>query len=302
VSGSWQLRLLRAGFRATQAVSTGAAARLGDRLFCTPPSSSVPAAVRELFTHAERSSVVADGDRVAVWRWGSGPAVALVHGWGSRAARLAVHVEPLLAAGFSVVAYDAPAHGESEGRLGSGIQSARALLAIAERTPLYGVVAHSLGSAATLVALRDGLELRRAVFIAPPSDIHVYVERFAEMFGARDDVVEAMMRRTEERLRFRWDDFDLVGMAAAVRSAELLLIHDRDDDEVSWHCGESIAAAWPGGTLVTTQGLGHHRIARDAEVVARAARFLAAGLERSGPSGPDASSGSGARSREAARA
>ena len=275
---SWKIRAVRAALRATQAVSTDAAARLSDRLFCTPPSSAVPAAVQDLFTRAERDSLVVDGERVAVWRWGTGPAIALVHGWGSRAARLAVHVEPLLAEGFSVVAFDAPAHGESEGRLGSGIQTARALLAVAATTPLHGVVAHSLGAAATLIALREGLQLRRAVFIAPPSDIHVYLDRFAAMFGVRDDVIAAMMRRTEQRLRFRWDDLDLVGMAAGVRGVELLLIHDHGDEEVAWDCGAAIVGAWPGATLITTDGLGHNRIARDPAVVARAARFHAAGI------------------------
>src|SRR3712207_6641379 len=113
----WRIRAVRAGFRATQAASTAAAARPADRIFCAPPASSLPSAVRDLFTRRERSSIVVDGGRVAVWEWGNGPTVALVHGWGSRAARLAVHVEPLLGAGFSVVAFDAPAHGESEGRV-----------------------------------------------------------------------------------------------------------------------------------------------------------------------------------------
>lgn len=282
----WRIRLARAGFGATQALSGAAAARLADRLFCSPPSSSVPTAVRELFTRAERSSVVVDGQRVAVWKWGAGPTVALVHGWGSRAARLAVHVEPLLAEGFSVVAFDAPAHGESEGRLGSGLQTARALTAVAAATPLYGVVSHSLGAAATLVALRDGMELQRAVFIAPPSDISVFLMRFAEMFGLREDVLRAMKRHTEERLRFSWDDFDLVRMAATAHRGELLLVHDREDDEVDWECGAAIAAAWPGATLLTTEGLGHHRIARDPGVVAQAARFLGEGLKPAPTSAP----------------
>ena len=282
MSGDWKLRAVRGALRATQAVSTGAAARLADRLFCTPPSSTVPNVVRDLFTRAEHGSVVVDGQRVATWKWGSGPTVALMHGWGSRAARLAVHVEPLLAEGFSVVAFDAPAHGESEGKLGSGLQAAHALRVVAGSTPLYGVVGHSLGAAATLFALSDGLELRRVVFIAPPSDIGVYVDRFAQAFGLRDDVVAAMRRRTEQRLRFSWDELDIVKLAGQVRGTELLLIHDREDEEVALDCGESIAAAWPGGTLMVTEGLGHHRIARDPTVVAHAARFLAAGLGRPG--------------------
>ena len=33
--------------------------------------------------------------------------------------------------------------------------------------------------------------------------------------------------------------------------------------------------AWPGARMVTTRGLGHHRLVRDPQVIAEAVRFLA---------------------------
>lgn len=271
---AWQLAALRGTFTAVQAVSSDGAGWLGDRLFCTPPTSRVPTASRAVLARATRSWVVSEGRRVAVWRWGEGPAVALMHGWGSRAARLATHVPVLLERGFSVVAFDAPAHGESEGRLGSGIEAARALREVARTVPLFGAIGHSLGSAATLIAMDDGLALERAVLIAPPSNIGAYADRFAELFHLTPAAYAAMRRRTETRLRFRWDDFDLLAMASR-RTEPVLLIHDRGDDEVAWDNGARLAAAWPGATLVSTDGLGHHRIAHDPGVVARAADYLA---------------------------
>jgi pimeloyl-ACP methyl ester carboxylesterase len=211
-----------------------------------------------------------------------GPVVALVHGWGSRAARLAVHVRALLERGFGVVAFDAPGHGESDGTLGSGVQAARALQAVAADRPIYGVLAHSLGAAATMIALREGLPLSRAVFISPPGDIATYADHFARLFGLRPDVQAAMMRRTARRLRFAWADLDFAAMAAEMRHVELLLVHDRDDDEVPRRFGERIAAAWPRARLVTTEGLGHHRIARDPAIVDAAATFLAEGAAHRG--------------------
>ena len=46
---------------------------------------------------------------------GAGPRILLVHGWGGHAARLRRYVRPLNAAGFRVVAFDAPGHGGSGG-------------------------------------------------------------------------------------------------------------------------------------------------------------------------------------------
>jgi pimeloyl-ACP methyl ester carboxylesterase len=274
---SFQIAAVRALLRATQTVSTPAAAWLADQIFCSPPASTVPKSVAPLMAAARRASVSVEGRRVVVWHWGEGPAVALLHGWGSRAARLAVHVEPLLARGFAVVAFDAPAHGESEGRLASGIQQARALLEIARTTPLYGAVAHSLGGAGVMLALREGLPLKRVVLISPPADIGIYAEHFAQMFGLRPEVKEAMKARTAERLRFAWKDLDFPALARGFGHVEALLLHDRGDHEVPSEYGERIAANWPGATFVATEGFGHHRIAREPAVVDAAARFVAEG-------------------------
>jgi len=54
----------------------------------------------------------------------------------------------------------------------------------------------------------------------------------------------------------------------------LLVIHDRDDPTVPWADGAAIATAWPGAELVTTTGLGHRDLLRDASVVARAVAFV----------------------------
>ena len=54
----------------------------------------------------------------------------------------------------------------------------------------------------------------------------------------------------------------------------LLVFHDVQDSEVAISNGEAIASAWPGATLVKTEGLGHKRIVHDEGVVTRAVRFL----------------------------
>ena len=53
--------------------------------------------------------------------------MVLVHGWGSRAGRFSGMARALAGSGFRVVAYDAPAHGRSTGRLASLPEFARAL-------------------------------------------------------------------------------------------------------------------------------------------------------------------------------
>ena len=83
----------------------------------------------------------------------------------------------------------------------------------------------------------------------------------------------SMRVRLERRLGFEWKHMDVPRFAPAMR-IPLLVIHDRDDREVRWDDGAAIAAAWPGAQLVTTTGLGHHRIVSDGGVIQQVLGFL----------------------------
>ena len=57
-------------------------------------------------------------------------------------------------------------------------------------------------------------------------------------------------------------------------SASLMVIHDKEDRFVPYCEGAELANAWPEGRLMTTFGLGHHRILRDCDVVNAAVDFV----------------------------
>jgi pimeloyl-ACP methyl ester carboxylesterase len=269
------LRFTRAAFGAVQRASPGLAARWAERLFCSPPRRAISERMAAWLAAGRRFGLTVGGRRVAAWSWGErGPGVLLVHGWGSRGARFVDLGGALLASGFRVVTFDAPGHGASSGRLSSGLEFARAALAVATAIgPVSAVVGHSLGGFAAALAIESGLAARRAVFIAPSANPNSYSAQFASVLGVQDPVMTSMQERLERRLGFRWNEMDVPRFAPAMR-IPLLVIHDRDDREVRWDDGAAIAAAWPGAELVTTSGLGHHRIVSDAAVIKQVLAFL----------------------------
>jgi pimeloyl-ACP methyl ester carboxylesterase len=270
-----KLRLLRSIFRAITAISPAAAAAVAMALFRKPPRHRDSDVERAALGRAEPLRLSMDGRPLAAWRWGNGPAVLLVHGWGSRGSRLASFVAPLTDAGYSVVAFDAPGHGASAGRLSSLPQFIAAIETVArELGPLAGIVAHSMGAAATTLAMSRGLRAGRVVFLAPAVDPIGYTERFAEIVGLRTDILDRMRLSIERRFGQSWEDFEVLRPAAKM-TAPLLVFHDREDRDVAWTDGQAIAAVWPGAELVSTSGLGHRRIVHDPDVVVRAVSFLA---------------------------
>jgi hypothetical protein len=54
----------------------------------------------------------------------------------------------------------------------------------------------------------------------------------------------------------------------------MLIILDTDDRFVAYQEGAELAAVSPGGRLITTAGLGHHRILRDSGVIEDSVAFI----------------------------
>ena len=274
-----RLSVVRALFRGLAPIAPAAAAEFAVALFRRPPGRKDSVSERAALAAGERIDLALHGRRLAAWRWGAGPPVLLVHGWGSRGARLASFIGPLTEAGLSVVAFDAPGHGASAGRLSSLPQFIAAIETVADRFgPVEGVVAHSMGGAATTLAMGRGLAIGRAVFLAPVADPAGYSERFADVVGLGPELVARMKAKIERRFGARWEEFDVIAAARRMTSP-LLVVHDRGDRDVAWADGAAICAAWPGAELVSTEGLGHRRIVQDPGVVARAIAFLVRPVE-----------------------
>src|SRR5262245_27033253 len=162
--------LVRWAFPLLAQVSPGAAAGLADRLFFTAPRRRRSVPIDAFLATGCPGEVRVQGTRVRTWSWGTGPAVMLVHGWGGVGGQFRAFVPALVDRGFSAVAFDAPGHGRSGGRLSSIVDMARALSAVAAKTPrVHAVIAHSLGGAATALALRDGLAAKRTVLVGAPA-------------------------------------------------------------------------------------------------------------------------------------
>ena len=251
------------------------ASRVAADLFMTPRRHRTPDRERILLTGATPFDVrLGDSTTIKAWSWGIGPVVLLVHGWEGRGSQLAPFVRPLVDAAYRVVAFDAPGHGASDGNRSSLPHFTYALRAVAAATAEpHAIIAHSLGCAATTLALRDGLTANRLVFMAPPLEPADYTLRFGEILALDSEIIARMRLRIEERFLRKWSDYSLA-LTAKEMTAPLLIIHDRQDQETFWSEGNELASIWPNARLITTDGLGHRRILREPSLIEEATRFI----------------------------
>jgi len=281
------VRLTRAALQTAYLVSDDLGTSFAERLFTSPKRHARPDRERAILASGRPFSVdvtlgaprwAGQHVEVAAWRWGNGPTVLLVHGWEGRGSQLGALVAPLVAAGMSVVTFDAPAHGDSGGSRLYLTDHADALAAVAAHAgPLHAIVAHSFGAPAVLLAhARHGVRAERNVMIAPNAVIEDSVARFAQ----------AVALDPTDRAHFEAHLAESTGVSivelaletlAGRRSDALLVIHDRGDREVPFSHGERLATVWKDATLREVAGLGHRRILRDDAVIADVARFASFG-------------------------
>jgi pimeloyl-ACP methyl ester carboxylesterase len=252
------------------------AAKLAERLFVTPISTRQPARESAWAEGAERTRIPSPLGPIPVWVWGEGPeTVVLVHGWSGRGLQLGAFVEPLVARGFRVVTHDAPGHGVARGRTSSMPAFAATLGAVGRRFgPVAAVIAHSLGSTAAIYALAQReLVADRFIAISPAARLHAIRERFGEMTGFTPSVIDRMRLAFEDRLGFNWENSEPLRLAPEMAMPSMV-IHDAKDRFIPHSEGAELADAWPDGQLITTTGLGHHRILRDSTVIDSVLSFI----------------------------
>lgn len=274
-------RLLVPSVRLLGTVSASLASRAAERLFFTPSRHRAPARERAVLRTAAREWIEFRGKRIAVWRWGRGPAILLAHGWSGRGGQLTSFVEPFVSTGFSVLTWDAPGHGRSEGGRSDLLEFAALIDLLARReSRVRAIVGHSLGGAAAVIACAGGAPAERVVLLGASADPADFFRWFLGIVGFDDVRSAATMARIERKFVFRWTEANVLRLASSLGHIPTLVVHDREDAEVPFGDAEEIARAWPGARLLATSGLGHRRVLRDPAVVTAVGRFLTEGTGR----------------------
>lgn len=221
-----------------------------------------------------------DVRRGYLWK-NDGPTVLLVHGWGSDSSSMIGFVKPLLAQGFQVASFDAPAHGESAGNKTTMTRFVGAVgAAIRSLGNVQVVIGHSLGSIASVAAVAQASEqharaVRRMVLIAAPVSLSTVLERWA--CSHQQQLPRTVIDRIYDRLHVQncvpvshWD----ISVLGAAMDVPVLVVHDEHDPVVPLTEAQRLLRSLQDVRLEQTSGLGHSRILSAAPVKELIARFV----------------------------
>ncbi|MEI7038288.1 alpha/beta fold hydrolase [Fulvimonas yonginensis] len=271
LAARFKLATVRTGFALGGRLAPRRTADRAARLFATPFASSRARARAARPDPAMRQETLAVGDhRIATYVWGdpaTQPYVLLVHGWSSFGLRFLPWVEHLRGLGYAVVGFDQPGHGLSSGHYCTLPEFADTVRAVGRH---YGdaalAIAHSLGGAALVLAQSEAWRARRLVLIAPAADMDAAATRYFRFVRLGEHLRRPFYAWLVRRTGVSVDDLQMHRHVVALGQPGLV-VHDLDDADVPWDEGERYARHWPGARLLTTQGLGHHRVLDAPQVI-----------------------------------
>jgi len=262
-------------------VSPRKAAEQAFRVFCTPYSRGVKQKEPVIFHKAIKQEIRFEGYHIKGFHWKpdepNGQKILIVHGFSSYSYKFEKYIQPLLKEGFEVLAFDAPAHGLSEGKMINALIYQRFLQTIEQQfAPIHGFVAHSLGGLATALLLEQ-MDLsvnRKLVLIAPATETRSAIKGFYTLFRIKEPVQVEFEQLIMEMTGKTADHFSIKRVVQSTR-LPTLWIHDQGDRICPYADTLPVQSLQlPHIRFMVTEGLGHNKIYRDKEVMSAVIDFL----------------------------
>lgn len=258
-------------------ISTKLVTAYAARLFTTPIKHKVPKRELEMDHNSIQKTIFVPAiqKNVVVYEYGkSERKILLVHGWSGRGTQLFKIADELLKEGYSTISFDAPAHGKSQGKTTIMSDFIHSILEIEKQFgPFEIAIGHSLGGMSVLNAIKDGLQVKKAVIIGSGDIVQDILDEFIEKLGLKPEISIRLRDRFEDKYQTKMNNYSAYIAAQKVK-IPVLVIHDEDDPEVPVKAGIHINENLENGTLFLTQGLGHRKILGNQNVIKRTIEFI----------------------------
>lgn len=236
------------------------AGKLAFRVFCTPRKGRTYTNSQEkLLAKSTPEKLPLHDFELQTYIWQGGEeTVLLVHGWDSNAARWKAVINTFLKANYTVVAFDAPAHGRSGHNIITGVIYAEAVEKVMQRFQPDYVIGHSFGGMAIAhyFANFDALPIKRMIFMATPSKLSRILEDYYQLIKFSKRGQRALAKYFVDSVGFGAEYFSVEDFVKKI-NIKGLVIHDKLDSITPFREGEIIHQNWKNSTFFTTENIGH---------------------------------------------
>lgn len=247
------------------------------KLFTTPIKHKTPKREIEMDQKSVQQLILIPSisRKINIYEYGkSDKKVLLVHGWSGRGTQLCKIADEMIRLGYSTVSFDAPAHGKSPGNSTIMVDFIASIIEIDKQFgPFEIAIGHSLGGMSVMNAIKEGLQVKKAVIIGSGDIVQDITDDFISKLELKPEMSKLLCSYFEKKYGGIMDDYSAY-KAAEKTLIPTLVIHDENDPEVPVKAGINIYNHLKNGELMLTKKLGHRKILADHHVIEKIANFI----------------------------
>lgn len=264
-------------FSVLQKISTALTVKFASLLFKSPIKYKVPKREYLMDQKSKQKLVYIPKieKQIMTYEYGEGfKKILLVHGWSGRGTQLVKIADKLLELGYSTVSFDAPAHGKSPGSTTLMPEFIESILELEKiHGPFEYAIGHSLGSMSILNAIKEGLQIKKAVIIGSGDSVNDILLDFVSNLKLKSNIASKMRAHFEKKYQINMESYSAY-IAAKSCTIPTLIIHDINDEDVPYTASENIHKNLKNSTLLLTEKLGHRKILGNEKVIEAIVHFL----------------------------
>lgn len=252
-------RIVGAQINSLHLLNKRKAANKAYQIFCTPRRGRVQEHQKDFLEKAKDQIVNAEGLDLQTYSWpGNGKTILLIHGWESNTNRWQSLVDRLQAQNYNIVAFDAPAHGYSQGSILHIPLYSKCLQVMINHFAPHYLIGHSIGGMTTIYNqyCNANQEIEKLVVLGPPSELTQIMGDYQQILRLKPQVMQSLEALFNERLGYYFTDFSIAKFSKEINKKGLL-IHDKFDKIAPITASEAIAQNWQDAILFKTEGAGH---------------------------------------------
>lgn len=191
------------------------------------------------------------------WK-GNETKVLLVHGWESNSARWEKLLPYLQQSGSTIIAIDAPAHGQSSGVEFNVPLYAEFINKVVRKFKPSIIIGHSIGGTACLYHqyLHPETSIQKMIILGAPSDLKTLLDNYIKVLSLTPKMFDSLEKHYLKNFNISLDNFSVASLAKQIK-IEGIVAHDKNDTIVAYEEGEKIADNWKNSRFITTTTIGH---------------------------------------------
>ena len=229
------------------------------RIFCTPRGGKVKPH-QELFLRNAQATKINHGSiKLQAYHWkNEGPSVFLLHGWDSNTSRWRDLIEQLVTEKYNIIAFDAPAQGNSGGKLLNVPLYAKCIGKMIKMYKPQYLVGHSMGGMSIFFNefQNRSNSVEKIVSLGAPTEMKKIIDDLQQILGLKPKLMKDVEAYFKDKFGYRFKDFTTQNFVQSV-DQDCLVIHDKYDKIVPVQSGRNLEKQLKKVNYIETEGAGH---------------------------------------------